>query len=894
MQELLPLAPVGRPEGVAPADGSLRPIVAAAFPDPAGHAAPWYDAGSDDTWVRVEHPDAVVPTQGWKLHVSATVDNAADVLGRVLPVLFDEPCSFKVAASLDRLDELNRGDGGPSQVGKFITVYPADDGHAVRLARALAEATAGLRGPRVPSDRALHPAGVVHYRYGAFAPRWMQTALGEVIDAIESPAGVLEPDRRTRWYQAPPWATDPFVAAGLVTRRPPVDLVVAGRYLTAAVLGSAHDVTVRLVLDLEGGERRVLKEARRDGDAGTGAWPGAQGRLRHEVAVLAELADDPRVPTVHDVFEEGDSLFVVMDHIPGLTLEQRVRTEAADGRFLALSQVASWASAVADVMAALHDKGMVYGDLKPPNVIVTPDGDVVLVDLESVSPVPPCFGSALLGTIGYASPQRAARQEPSVGDDVYSLGAVVLFMVTGAEPSQAPNRGRLLDRPVALLNPSVPQRLIDLVARCLDPDPRARPASMAEFSHSLAAALRSRERARPPDVGVDERLVGDLAARVCDEGIGDDSHLRRDIDGGMAGVVLALAQAAPEIDRPEVWGALTTRARWLASSPHVPGGPLPGLYVGEAGIGAALLRAGQASGDEALIEQAIGKGRLVAQFPHRSPDLFNGSAGRLRFHLMLWQATGDQEHLDAATAAGTHLVDTLERPEPDQAEWRIPAGYEEASGSCYLGYAHGNAGIADALLDLHESTGDARYLGAAAAGGRRLSALSVPVLGDRSGLDWPDAAGSRRGGAVWCHGAGGVARFLAHAVRLDLFPGVAGVCRGAARAAATAVRKGGAGQCHGLAGNADVLVDVYRATGEQGYLEEAMALARLMGSFLAEPDELLPMSRLWVRSTDLMNGWAGLLACALRLRAPDRIPHVLAVAEPSLCGAPSPRGDLTA
>lgn len=858
--------------------GSVRSVIAAGCGTEAARAAGWGDEQADELWVTVAHPSVVLPAQGWKLHVSATVRSAEEVLRRVLTVLFDEPSTFKVAASVQRLAELNRGDGGASQVGKFMTVYPEDDRQAVRLAVALDRATAGLPGPRVPSDRALHPRSLVHYRYGAFVERWMQTALGEVVGAVESPDGALEADRRTRWYRAPAWAQDPFVAAGVVVQPPPVDLLVAGRYLTAAILGTSPDVTVRLVVDLEGGGRRVLKEAR----------GGAQSRLRHEADVLEQLADDPHTPAAHDLFEEGDRLFLVMDHVPGLTLELRVRALAAEGRFLPVEQAAAWASTLAGVLGRMHEKAMFYGDLKPPHVIVTPDDELVLVDLESVSPTPAGMDSATLGTPGYVSPQRAVRHAASVSDDVHALGAVLYFMVTGAEPSLAPNRRRLLDRPVALLNRSVPSGVIDLIGRCLDPEPDGRPASMGELGRLLAAAVHGPRAARAADTGTDPRTdLARAARRVVSRlshgpATGGNAPVRRDIDGGAAGVVLALAQAAPELDDPRVWDTLGARARWLASSCPLPGGPLPGLYVGEAGVGAALLRAGQALDEDDLVAAAVEKGRLVATLPHRSPDLFNGTAGRLRFHLLLWGATGEPAQLDAAVAAGQRLVVTAERPEPDHAEWAIPLGYEGASGLRYLGYAHGIAGIADALLDLHDATGNGLFLDLAAAGGRRLSALAVPVLEDRSGLDWPDTAGGSRGGALWCHGAAGITRFLAHAARLDLFPGVADLCRAGARAVAAA-RSGGPGQCHGLAGNADVLVDVYRATGDRSHLDAASELGRLLTAFVEEPDSLVPPSPGAVHSDDLMNGWAGVLTCLLRLAAPDRLRHLLhADQEPAL------------
>src|SRR3712207_5558205 len=106
------------------------------------HSVEWHierDSGSFDRWIRVTNNATTPPAQGWKLHVSADEQSAEAVLRRTLPVLLAEAASFKVAASMRVLAELNRGDGGASQIGKFITIYPTGDAHAVHLAGALAE-----------------------------------------------------------------------------------------------------------------------------------------------------------------------------------------------------------------------------------------------------------------------------------------------------------------------------------------------------------------------------------------------------------------------------------------------------------------------------------------------------------------------------------------------------------------------------------------------------------------------------------------------------------------------------------------------------------------------------------------------------------------------------------
>ena len=208
--------------------------------------------------------------------------------------------------------------------------------------------------------------------------------------------------------------------------------------------------------------------------------------------------------------------------------------------------------------------------------------------------------------------------------------------------------------------------------------------------------------------------------------------LSRDLNTGSAGPVLALAELVGKLGVLEHRRVLVQGARWLASAPRPDGRPLPGLYVGEAGPGAALLRAGQVLGDPDLVAAAAERGRWIATLPYASPDLYNGTAGRLRFHLLLWDETDDPEHLGHAVEAGDVLLVAAEEAGPGEVRWRIPPGYDGLSGCANLGYAHGAAGIADVLLDLFEATRDERFLAPAQGAGRWLARLAVPLLEDGS------------------------------------------------------------------------------------------------------------------------------------------------------------------
>lgn len=861
------------------APGSFLPLV-----EEAARAA---NRPVDTSRTHVRVGGRALPAQGWKLHVSAEVPSAGEVLRRALPVLLERNVAFKVLSSVARLGAMNDGRGGLGQVGKFITVYPRDEEEAVSVAVALDAATRGLGGPSVPSDRPLRPGGLVHYRYGGFETRLVQTPSGEVLPAISTPGGGLVPDRRGASYHAPPWARDPFLAAGVVEAEEEGSGAVGGRFVLSDVLYRSPAGAVHRALDMRAMRRCVLKVRRGPG----------RDHLRREAEALARLAGDPAFPEPYELVEgEGGEVFLAMEEVEGAPLGRHLRSLGRRGQSIPSGQVIAWGRELAAMLGRVHEAGLVYRDLKPDNVLLALDGGLRLVDFELACEIGAGTPPGGVGTRGYASPQRAAGEPPATSDDVYSLGALLYALATTSAPELAPRPHRLLDRPVGLLNPAAGPGLAAVISRCLESDSAARYPSMAALDAALAGM--EQQTFSPPSFGEEpvvepeeeaRRRWRGLAGRLGDAivasarpapagrgvlwtspvpGVGEVPL--RDLCAGSAGTVFALAGLVEGLGDASHRDALEDGARWLIDAPPISSPRLPGLYVGEAGVGAALLRAGRVLGDDELVEAAAEKGRLVSTLRHASPDLFNGSAGRLRFHLMLHDETGEDEHLGHAFEAGEFLLESSQGA-GDRLRWTIPPGYGGMSGRSYLGYAHGTAGIADALLDLFEATHDERFLAAATGAGSQLARLAIPVLDDEGGADWPAVEGAPPAGAAWCHGATGVGRFFLHAAGLDVLPGALDLAARAARADARGGRHLGPVRCHGLAGNIEFLLDVYRATADPSFLAEAHSLARLLEAFGRERDGLyvFPSDAPDTFAPDYMTGYAGVATCMLRLGEPE-------------------------
>jgi hypothetical protein len=859
---------------VLPAEPARGPWPLPGWPDAVGlrpaDFAGWEVTApaAPDIWTYFRPPGAAPPRQGWKLHVSATLAEAPSVLRRALPVLTGKALAFKVARSPGMLSRLNNGYGGVTQVGKFITVFPESDASAVSAAVELDEALRGAAGPVVPGDRRVRAGSVVSYRFGGFTNTRIQSEFGELSSVLRTPRGEWEADLRGI---TPAWAADPFAAAGLGEPEDCGSPLVAGRYLLMHILHRSPRGALYLAVDLEHGDSIVVKRAYRHGTA-DGSGRDAHDRLRHEAWVLRRLAGVRGIPRARDLRAHEGDLYLGIDDVPGETLAERVDAVLRRGERPTAAQVTRWALRLAEILGAVHDRGLAYRDLKSGNVMISGDEDLHLIDLETAAAMDGSSPIQLRGTAGYIAPEdRGGRPVASVAGDVYGLGALLYYLLTGAEPALAPDPARLLARPPELLNPGTPPELCGLVTRCLDPDPGRRPASMAEVRAALADPVAERAARSARRIGATlattavrtGRLAHWLSKHPMTYGVA-----ARDINTGNAGVLLALSELASVTGEQRHLELLAAGARWLSDAPPYKGGKRAGLYVGEMGVAVAIARAGLVLGDSGLVARAGEAGLALAEVEHRSPDLFNGMAGRLRGHLMLARAAGDDRHLKAARELGDALAE--DRGPDGVAFWRFPPDFPRLGGRVFLGYAHGAAGIADALLDLASVTGETRFRNVAIGVAREIvrHAVPLPAVG---GVMWADEVGGELNGAYWCRGSAGIGPFL---MRASVFaPDLAEIGLAGTRTAARTERHGNPTLCHGVSGAVTALLDAYQVTGDPELLREAEPLARILDTLAVDtPDGLA-----WAGeephtiTPDYMVGYSGVLVCLLRLagRRPD-------------------------
>ena len=282
--------------------------------------------------------------------------------------------------------------------------------------------------------------------------------------------------------------------------------------------------------------------------------PGFLERFRAE-ARHAALVNNEGIASVFDYGEENGSAFLVMELVPGEALSTIIEREGT----LSVDKTLDIVGQTASALQAAHSAGLVHRDIKPGNLLITPDGRVKITDFgiaRIADQVPLTATGQVMGTVQYLAPEQASGHAASPATDIYSLGIVAYECLAGKRPftgeSQVAIAMAQINEQPPPLPATIPEPVQNLVMAMIAKKPDERPASAAAVARACQALRRGDVAAAA--AAVPAVATGAIVTDAATQLLGTTDATTRLMPAGAAtGLTPAAAAAAPAQRKTSPW-----------------------------------------------------------------------------------------------------------------------------------------------------------------------------------------------------------------------------------------------------------------------------------------------------------------------------------------------------
>lgn len=380
--------------------------------------------------------------QGWKIHLSPTLDQYPLVLSQVTKILQNKRISFKYVADMRAFTFLSSKNTSISQFGKYITIYPSDKAEFIEIIERIYSEISCETGVQVPSDQRYKNSSFIYYRYGAAFPEYEISNENERNYNIMNGFAELKEDVRKGYFTLPSGIEDPFENSTwsdeIIQEVPVKGHLTNNTFSVNKILRHCATGNVYEGYNDVNNEAVIIKEGR------LGGIPSmeeplyrAQKARMNEFQFFNENSDKYNMlfPKAIDYFYDEDSVFIIMEKLEGKSLKEFItespilkpeKSEEEKADFI--KSLKDIFNQIFDFILQLHSNDLVFNDISDDNFFITAENKVALIDAEGISNIQDnkWYG---MGTDRFM--YRMPKGIKSEAKDLYMFSQLILYSVIG-------------------------------------------------------------------------------------------------------------------------------------------------------------------------------------------------------------------------------------------------------------------------------------------------------------------------------------------------------------------------------------------------------------------------------------------------------------------------------
>lgn len=418
-------------------------------------------------------------TKGWILHLSVIYTQFPRLLETCLPLLLSAGTAFRIAKSEDMLNAISGARYGKEHVGKIITLYPETNKQAVVLAQELIFLTDGFSGPIIHTDIRL--GNIVYTRYGGSYPRQLEDERPLKQQMIANLFGQRIPDLLFDPYYLPEQVEWPFNAIK-AHEAPAIEKLLHNKYtitktLKADMKGNVYEASYFTGFThepcvIKAGNRFLSVDKNGRDSSDRVKWQWHLHKTLHSVIP---------VPRPYEIFEKEQTVYMVMELAKGTPLRYWVESKRRNLHWQKIpakdrKSLINMLIRIIEIIENMHAAGFLHRDITYENFLIDTKRNITLIDLELSYPIEedPAQPPFSLGSPGFMSPEQLLTKTPTIAQDIYAIGGMLVYFLTGLSPQKIDQVNKDFQEKQLLFLTADPA-ITQLIMSCFQPEPERRP-----------------------------------------------------------------------------------------------------------------------------------------------------------------------------------------------------------------------------------------------------------------------------------------------------------------------------------------------------------------------------------------------------------------------------------